>query len=133
MDAARRRVADPIADDDQVHALGQVAGGRGRRADGRGIAEFDRQDHGRDARRRLVQPARDGVAAAVPNLAPVLHVGGMGGLEAKRRPRIRDAPAGGLDLGAELVGGRPVPGGSRVGPALRCVEHGGGCRRCLRT
>ena len=133
MDAERRRVADPVADHDQVDAVGQVARGRRHRVDGRWIAELDRQHDRRDARRRLVQPARDRVAAAVPNLAPVLHVGGMRGLEAERRPRVGDPPAGGLDLGAELVGGRPVLRGARLGAALRGVEHGGGRRRCLRT
>ena len=133
VDPDRGRVADPVADDHEVDALGQVASGGRHRVDRRGIAEVDGQDDRRDAGRRLVEPARHRVAAAIPNLAPVLHVGGMGGLETERRPGIGHAPAGRLDLGSELVGGRPVPGGSRFGPALRGVEHGGGRRRCLRT
>ena len=70
MDPARGRVPDPVADDDQANAFGQVSGGRGHRVDRRGITELHGEHDRRDAGRRLVQAARHRVAPAIPNLAP---------------------------------------------------------------
>ena len=77
------------------------------RSSGQSVAT---DDHGRQARRRLVEPRRHGSARAVPNRLRVLDRRRSSGLEGEVGPAVDDLPAGRLDLGPEPVRLRPVAG-----------------------
>ena len=70
--------------------------------------ELDREPGGG----RLVEHGRHGRRGAVADDAAVLDGRRRRGLQPERRPGVLDLPAGGLDLGAQGVGARPVAGGA---------------------
>ena len=84
------------------------------------------EDHRGEAGGWLVQPRRNALAGAVPDLIPVRDVGRRGRGECKIRASIDDPPAGGLDLGPQPVCLFPVPGFAGPGPGVRRRQHGVG-------
>ena len=100
-------VRQAVGDEDEVDARGRCGGeGIERPARLGGIRGCD-EHHRREPGRRLLEPARHGVAAAIPNLAPDLDVGLHRRLEAKRRARDRRRAS--RRPRSRLEAGRPSP------------------------
>ena len=120
-------VRRPVRDDDQLGAVGRAIG---QGADGPGeiLRPVGRDEHDRgDAHRGVLETRRHRRARPVADDAGVDQVGCRGSLERVQRRRVDHLPAGGLDLRAQRVGGRPVPGPSRRRPRVGQRSDLGGC------
>ena len=107
-----------VRDDDQLGAVGRAVG-EGADGPGEVLWPVGRDEHDRgDAHRGVVETRRHRRARPVADDAGVDQVGCRGSLERVQRRRVDDLPAGGLDLRAQRVGRRPVPGPSRRGPRV---------------
>ena len=87
------------------------------------VRPVGRRQNDRGRRRRwLVEPRRNRLAGAVPDLVPYRHVRRVGRCQLEVHASIDDSPTGRLDLGAELVGSTPVPVGAGFPSCMREIE-----------